>query len=217
MNGREDQRISPETRKRVLHEVHLMGYESSAVAKALATGNSCAVGLFAPHAAESADSAHAFAAFVSALSPALERRGYTLRIITDACVTQTIKTIDAIVAMDVDRETFLKIGFNCFYPLICVDGVIDDPDLFYQVNCDYAAGGPPRLGGRGRGLRPAAALRRAELNRRIERCFDAVCFETSDEAVSAFLRGRPEGSVCVAFGEALAERARRFARGRCSR
>ena len=114
VNGREDQRISPETRKRVLHEVHLMGYESSAVAKALATGNSCAVGLFAPRAAESADSAHAFAAFVSALSPALERRGYTLRIITDACVTQTIKTIDAIVAMDVDRETFLKIGFNCF-------------------------------------------------------------------------------------------------------
>ena len=26
VNGREDQRISPETRKRVLHEVHLMGY-----------------------------------------------------------------------------------------------------------------------------------------------------------------------------------------------
>ena len=60
-------------------------------------------------------------------------------------------------------------------------------------------------------LRPFAE---PKLNRRIERCFDAVCFETSDEAVSAFLRGRPEGSVCVAFGEALAERARRFARGR---
>ena len=75
LNGREDQRISPETWKRVMHEVHLMGYESSAVAKALATGNSCAVGLFAPHAAESADSAHAFAAFASALAPALEQRG----------------------------------------------------------------------------------------------------------------------------------------------
>ena len=30
LNGREDQRISPETWKRVMHEVHLMGYESSA-------------------------------------------------------------------------------------------------------------------------------------------------------------------------------------------
>lgn len=214
VNGREDQRISPETRKRVLHEVHLMGYESSAVAKALATGNSCAVGLFAPRAAESADSAHAFAAFVSALSPALERRGYTLRIITDACVTQTIKTIDAIVAMDVDRETFLKIGFNCFYPLICVDGVIDDPDLFYQVNCDYAAASRRASEGGGEACALLRPFAEPKLNRRIERCFDAVCFETSDEAVSAFLRGRPEGSVCVAFGEALAERARRFARGR---
>lgn len=85
VNGREDQRISPETRQeRAARGAPHGPHESSAVAKALATGNSCAVGLFAPRAAESADSAHAFAAFVSALSPALERRGYTLRLITDA-------------------------------------------------------------------------------------------------------------------------------------
>ncbi len=214
VNGREDQRISPETRKRVLHEVHLMGYESSAVAKALATGNSCAVGLFAPHAAESAASAHAFAAFASALAPALEQRGYTLRIIGDACVTQTIKTIDAIVTMGVDRDTFLKIGFNCFYPLICVDGIIEEPDLFYQVNCDYAAAARRASEHAAEVCALLRPFAEPKLNRRIERCFDAVCFDTSDGAVADFLQSRPEGSVCVALGGQLAERARRFACGK---
>ncbi len=82
------------------------------------------------------------------------------------------------------------------------------------MNCDYAAAARRASEGGGEACALLRPFAEPKLNRRIERCFDAVCFETSDEAVSAFLRGRPEGSVCVAFGEALAERARRFARGR---
>ena len=128
VNGRNDQRISPETWKRVLHEVHIMGYESSAVAKALATGNSGSVGLFAPNAASDPDGAQAFAAFALELIMQLEKRGYALRLIDDTCVSQTIDTLDAIIALNVDRLTFRKIGFNCFYPLICVDGIAFKPD-----------------------------------------------------------------------------------------
>ena len=51
LNGREEQRISEETRNRILHYVHIMGYESSALARALATGRSGAVGLYLPEAA----------------------------------------------------------------------------------------------------------------------------------------------------------------------
>ena len=114
VNGREDQRISPETWKRVLHEVHIMGYESSAVAKALATGNSGVVGLFAPNSASGPDEAYAFASFAQELMVQLEKRGYTLRLIDDSCVSQTINTMDAIVTVNIDRLTFRKIGFNCF-------------------------------------------------------------------------------------------------------
>ena len=89
VNGREDQRISPETWKQVLHEVHIMGYESSAVAKALATGNSGVVGLFAPNSASGPDEAYAFASFAQELMVQLEKRGYTLRLIDDSCVSQT--------------------------------------------------------------------------------------------------------------------------------
>lgn len=137
LNGREDQRISPETWKRVMHEVHLMGYESSAVAKALATGNNNVVGLYAPNLGRLQSRAYENAFFVSQLAESLRGRGYQLQLIGELCRHTTIKTLDAIVTLDVDRETFRQIGFNCFYPLICVDGLVDDPFLFYQVNNNF--------------------------------------------------------------------------------
>lgn len=210
VNGREDQRISPETWKRVMHEVHLMGYESSAVAKALATGNSCAVGLFAPHAAESPDSAQASAAFAVALASSLELRGYTLRLLTDACISQTISTLDAIVTLNVDAETFRQIGFNCFYPLICVDGLVNDSGLFYQVNNDYAAAAELARGAGG----PAAAVfepfAEQKLNDRVCSSFDAACSDISEAGLSGFLEAQPEGTVFVVMGATLAERVRRL-------
>ena len=205
VNGRSDQRISPETWKRVMHEVHLMGYESSAVAKALATGNSGVVGLFAPNAASSPDEAHAFAAFARELSSRLDQRGYSLRLIDDSCVSQTIETLDAIVAMNIDRLTFRKIGFNCFCPLICVDGIVDDLFLFYQINTDFAraaaAAGRP-------GSQVCAVLRpfaEPRLNRRVEDSFDFTCFVEGKAIPEGFFADKPRDMVCVALGRCLAE------------
>ena len=214
VNGREDQRISPETWKRVLHEVHIMGYESSAVAKALATGNSGVVGLFAPNSASGPAEAYAFASFAQELMVQLEKRGYTLRLIDDSCVSQTINTMDAIVTVNIDRLTFRKIGFNCFYPLICVDGVVDDLFLFYQINTDYAAAA---RAARSLGSHACAVLSpfaEPRLNSQIEECFDSVCFGSSEAQLSRFFAEQPEDTVCVAMGAMLAERARRLCRGR---
>lgn len=214
VNGREDQRISPETWKRVLHKVHIMGYESSAVAKALATGNSGMVGLYAPNAASDPDEAHSFAAFTQELAARLEGRGYALRLIDDSCVSQTINTLDAIVALNVDRLAFRKIGFNCFYPLICVDGVVDDLFLFYQVNTDFAAAAAAarQLGNRACAvLRPFAEQR---LNRRVEESFDSACFLESKDKLGAFLSAEPGDTVFVAMGAMLAEQLRSLTSGR---
>ena len=112
LNGREDQRISPETWKRVMHEVHLMGYESSAVAKALATGYNNVVGLYAPRLGCAPSRSHEDAVFTSQLAESLRGRGYQLQLIGELCRHTTIKTLDAIVTLDVDRETFRQIGFN---------------------------------------------------------------------------------------------------------
>ena len=80
---------------------------------------------------------HEDAVFVSQLAESLRGRGYQLQLIGELCRHTTIKTLDAIVTLDVDREAFRQIGFNCFYPLICVDGLVDDPFLFYQVNNNF--------------------------------------------------------------------------------
>ena len=214
VNGRNDQRISPETWKRVLHEVHIMGYESSAVAKALATGNSGSVGLFAPNAASDPDGAQSFAAFALELTAQLEKRGYALRLIDDSCVSQTIDTLDAIITLDVDRLTFRKIGFNCFYPLICVDGIVDDLFLFYQINTDFAAAAAAasNLGSCTCAvLRPFAEPR---LNRRVEECFDHVLFFTDGCEPAAFFADKPADMACVALGRMLAASLGRYTPGR---
>lgn len=210
LNGREDQRISPETWKRVMHEVHLMGYESSAVAKALATGNNNVVGLYAPRLGCAPSRSHEDALFVSQLAESLRDRGYQLQFVGELCRSTTIKTLDAIVTLDVDREAFRQIGFNCFYPLICVDGLVDDPFLFYQVNNDFA--GAAEQAGR-HGSRAALvfeAYAEPRLNARAGAGFDAAFAWPGGSSLEGFAAAQPEGTVFVAQGALLAERLRRM-------
>lgn len=210
VNGREDQRISPETWKRVMHEVHLMGYESSAVAKALATGNNRVVGLYAPNMLRCPDRAQENLAFAASLAECLMSRGYQLQLTGELCLSTTIKTLDAIVALDVDGGTFRQIGFNCFYPLICVDGFVEDNFLFYQVSNDYARAA---RAARERGSLAALALEpyaEPKLNSRAGACFDAVCTRTDEASLRLFAAAQPEGTAFVAQGAPLAERLRRL-------
>ena len=86
LNGREEQRISEETRNRILHYVHIMGYESSALARALATGRSGAVGLYLPEAARDGDCALRNLQLSAVLAAELETVGdpwYRDRILSD--------------------------------------------------------------------------------------------------------------------------------------
>lgn len=210
LNGREDQRISPETWKRVMHEVHLMGYESCAVAKALATGNNNVVGLYAPRLGRLQSRAYENAVFTSQLAESLRDRGYQLQFVGELCRSTTIKTLDAIVTLDVDRETFRQIGFNCFYPLICVDGLVDDPFLFYQVNNNF--GRAAEFAGR-HGSRAALVFEpyaEQRLNERVCARFDAVCSSTGEVQLREFAAAQPEGTAFVAQGALLAERLRRM-------
>ncbi len=210
LNGREDQRISPETWKRVMHEVHLMGYESSAVAKALATGNNNVVGLYAPNLGRLQSRAYENAFFVSQLAESLRGRGYQLQLIGELCRHTTIKTLDAIVTLDVDRETFRQIGFNCFYPLICVDGLVDDPFLFYQVNNNFAGAAEQAGHYGGRTALVFEAYAEPRLNARAGAGFDAVCSSTGEVQLREFAAAQPEGTAFVAQGALLAERLRRM-------
>ena len=210
LNGHEEQRISRETRNRILHYVHIMGYESSALARALATGTSNVVGLYLPEAAQDADRALAGMQLAGALAAALEPCGKTLRLMTDACERQQMQTLDALVAVDVDSETFYRIGDNCFFPLLCVDGCVWDLDLFYQIYDDFegiAALAAGRLGVE----QPFLVLRpyrNRALNEVICQAFSNACLVREPGQIEVFLRRLPPDAAGLAFGPLMAERVR---------
>lgn len=210
LNGREEQRISKETRNRILHYVHMIGYESSALARSLATGESNVVGLYMPDAARDADRAVVNLQLAAALSMELEAYGMTLRLMTDACLRQQVQSVGAMVAVDVDSETFYRIGNNCFFPLLCVDGCMWDLLLFYQVYDDFAA--IAALAAKQLGAKqPFMVLRpnrNAALNAVISAAFREVCFVQNDEQMLAFLAGLPKGAAGVVIGTQLAAQVR---------
>jgi transcriptional regulator with XRE-family HTH domain len=210
LNGREEQRISKETRNRILHYVHMIGYESSALARSLATGASNVVGLYMPDAARDADRAVASMQLAAALAAELEAYGMTLRLMTDTCLRQQVQAVGAMVAVDVDSETFYRVGDNCFFPLLCVDGCMWDLLLFYQVYDDFAA--IAGLAAQQLGVKsPFIVLRpnrNAALNTVVTEAFSKVCFVQSDEQLRTFLNKLPKGAAGVAVGTELAAQVR---------
>lgn len=206
LNGREEQRISEETRNRILHYVHIMGYESSALARALATGRSGAVGLYLPEAARDGDCALRNLQLSAVLAAELETVGKTLRLMTGTCERQQLRDLDALIAVDVDSETFYRIGNNCFFPLLSVDGCIWNLDLFYQIYDDFSA--IAALARRQLGVeQPFFALRpyrNREIGEVIRRAFDDVRPVYGAVQADAFAAGRGAEAAGVALGPGLA-------------
>ena len=166
LNDVQSQSIREETKKRILQYANIVGYRSSASAKALATGRSSVFGLYNPHTENSAGKHR----LILALSAEAERCGYQLRLLTDRCLQQQVTDADAIFAVDISEKDFRLLGENTFAPLLYLDGQIGG-QLFYSVRFDAE-----KLRRRAEALTgcPKAAL---------------VCPEPHCEAYAAYLRG----------------------------
>ncbi len=134
LNDVKTQSISEETKKRVLHYANLVGYESSHSARALATGRTNAIGIYAPH-SENAAGVHRLCC---ALTEEIERAGKCAHILGNRCLDHRITSIDAILAVDVSNREFRSIGESNFFPLLLLEGRIDDA-LFYSIYFDAHA------------------------------------------------------------------------------
>lgn len=131
LNDVQTQSISAETKKKVLQFANVVGYRSSASARALATGRANAFGVYAPYAGNSALK-HAL---LRALAEASEQAGCGLRLLTDRCLREQVTDLDAIFAVDVSIDEFLRLGDNTFAPLLYLGGQIDEA-LFYCITFD---------------------------------------------------------------------------------
>lgn len=134
VNNRTDMRISDQTRKKVLQIINLLGYTPNQSAQALATNRNRMVALYlSPNASALKRAEQMY--FLDFFSSFLHEKNYGL-VYLSSHFTEKYDAADVIVAYDVSKDYFQKIGDNNFVPLLALDCFIDN-FLFYQVNSDY--------------------------------------------------------------------------------
>lgn len=138
INNREDQRISEETKKKVLQIVNLLGYSPNSSAKSLATNKTSHVALYLPR-EEFLYKRCEQLSVIEALSAVLKEHGYHLLILNHEDQSK-IDYADAIICYDDTAQYFSDIGDKNFIPLIGLDLLTDTPlQIFFQVCTDYPA------------------------------------------------------------------------------
>lgn len=134
LNNKTEERISEETRKKVLQIINLLNYTPNKSAKALASNKSEYIAIYLPAGVsplKKAEQLH----FQQKLATELKSYGYHLTTLCADDFSQ-VDNADAILCYDVTKEEFLSLGNNNFVPLLAVDCLIDDP-LFFQIVTDY--------------------------------------------------------------------------------
>lgn len=139
MNNRTDQKISSQTRKKVLQIANLLNYRPSHAAKSLATGRNNIIGV-AYHLNPNTPSRNLeITSFVNMLIERMNRMQYDVLFMPVKAVEDNLpinQNIDAIIAIDLSHEQFKDIAENYLVPVINVDMIVED-NLFYQIYSDF--------------------------------------------------------------------------------
>ena len=133
INGREDQHISEETKKKVLHAINFLNY----------IPNPHAVGLNTPQPQtiliRSASSVSHFTEseilfFMHTINPICQEQGYQLNYSMDKRAERL--AANACICFDMPNEEFHALSSENFIPVVAIDSLINDP-VFYQITLDY--------------------------------------------------------------------------------
>ena len=139
MNDRQDQKISPETRKKVLQIANLLNYRPSHAAKSLATGRNNIIGIAYSLNFMTPSRNMEITHFANLLIERLNRMNYDVLFVSPAIAEKNAlinRNIDAIIAIDLEHEQFRSLADTYLVPVISVDMLIND-NLFYQIYTDY--------------------------------------------------------------------------------
>lgn len=139
MNDRQDQKISPETRKKVLQIANLLNYRPSHAAKSLATGRNNIIGIAYSLNKATPSRNLEITNFANLLIERLNRMNYDVLFVSLMTAERNIlinRNIDAIIAIDLTHEQFRALADTYLVPVIAVDMLIND-NLFYQIYTDY--------------------------------------------------------------------------------
>lgn len=135
LNGRDDLRISEQTKKKVWQVINMLNYRPNLYAKNLrGTQTNKVIAFFMGQGLSGLEKLSFFEFFDTAANILLES-GQRAQLLLDI---GRLDNVDAIVAKDLSREDFSALAECNFIPLIAGDCVVNDP-IFYEVNPDYAA------------------------------------------------------------------------------
>ena len=139
MNNRTDQKISDETRKKVLQIANLLNYRPSHAAISLATGKTNIIGVAYYLDPNTPSRNMEINTFVNLIIERLNRMKYDILFMPISDDKENIRTnrnIDAVIAIDLTHDQFKSLSEKYFVPVINVDMIIND-NLFFQIYTDY--------------------------------------------------------------------------------
>lgn len=134
INNRTDQRISEETRKKILQIVNLLDYTPNSAAKSLATNRTFLIVLYMASEISLLKRSEQLLV-VEVLAQVLQKYGYNLVFKNNNDIDRSSQA-DAILCYDVNTDYFHQIGDKNLIPLLGIDTLIDIP-WFFQVCSDY--------------------------------------------------------------------------------
>lgn len=134
INNRPDKSISEETRQNVLQVINLYNYKPGSFAKNLrAAPNFKLISVYTGNYGDPLYSGE-FGFFVEKLHEVFPYNKYGF--VLSGLPYRQLENVDAIIAYNIDRESFLQIGKLNYAPLISVDCIVKD-NLFFQITTDY--------------------------------------------------------------------------------
>lgn len=135
LNGRNDQRISEETKQKVLQMANLFQYRINPYAKALATGELHNIMFFYDYPSFSLMKSETLN-FINELAEFLKENQYNL-VIAPIGKVQKFNFVDAVITYKLSKETFKELSNKNFVPVIAIDTITHD-NLFFEVVNDYS-------------------------------------------------------------------------------
>lgn len=135
LNNREDQSISEATRQKILQVVNLHQYRINFTAKCISSGKTNIITLFADDDKFALNKAESML-LAERLQRFLSEKGFSLQLAFGK-EAKRFSNSDAIVCYNINSGFFRELGEMNFCPLVALDTVIPDNELFYQIYTDY--------------------------------------------------------------------------------
>lgn len=183
INGRNAEKYTPETKKKVLQIINLYDYRPSRLAQAFASSKSRNI-IAALDKQTTVFQKSEYLDFIRMLADALEKLQYNL-LVKSHLETTRFDTADAIVCLGTEEDMFLRLAQENYVPMLTVDARVHD-ELFFQISQDFA-----------------------EVKRRADQTFgrgnySAVFVDTYNEALKTEIRA-VFGDVLFLAGNGLAD------------